>query len=158
MFLICSPPHQFFIVKFFHQHLVGGKESHSSFWAFSKYSIQSSKSPTLSPPYPNPSVYATFSNVMWFITSTVGTNTFGNKCNWLIRAACQRCGRRRWAGGLARTRGLGVVCVYAWPAWPPGLCTPDQKILAQLAVFRISVSGTGLEGNLGLGNTGWMQK
>lgn len=26
MILICSPPHQFFIVKFFHQRLVGGKE------------------------------------------------------------------------------------------------------------------------------------
>lgn len=51
-------------------------------------------------------------------------------------------------------RGLRAVCVYAWPVWPPGLCTPDQKSLAQLAVFRISVSGTGLEGNLGLGNTG----
>lgn len=63
MILICSPPHQFFIVKFFHQRLVGGQEP-LIFLAFSKHSIQSSKSPTLSPPCPNPSVYATFSNVM----------------------------------------------------------------------------------------------
>lgn len=56
--------------------------------------------------------------------------------------------------GLGQAWGVGDSVCICLACLAPWIRTPDQKSLAQLAVFRISVSGTGLEGNLGLGNTG----
>lgn len=82
----------------------------------------------------------------------------GHQHIWKQTQLTGKC-RKRKVGQEKAGSGLGQAWrvgdgVWAWPASPTGLCAPDQKSLAPLTAFRISVSDAGLEHNLGLGNAG----
>lgn len=78
----------------------------------------------------------------------------GHQHIWKQTQLTGKC-RKHTVGQEKAGSGLGQACrVLAWPASPTGLCAPDQKSLAPLTVWRISVSDAGLEHNLGLGNAG----